>query len=218
VRRLPRDLAVGRNAGRITSEGTRSSDEGRRTIGGSLRHGLGDRMGTMSRRDFYTLTQAARVLEISQRRLLEMLETGEIEGEQDPQSSRWKIPKHAVHELVPAGSSPESPTEDFPEQSTEMLLDLVDELGNLQREVGRLRHSLDLARRAEKEEKERLLADLKQEREQAERTLRVERDRLLEGQRRERERADRLQEEANRLREELESERNKGSWRRLFGG
>jgi hypothetical protein len=99
-----------------------------------------------------------------------------------------------------------------------MLLDLVEELGNLQREVGRLRHSLDLARRAEKEEKERLLADLKQEREQTERTLRVERDRLLEGQRRERERADRLQEEANRLREELESERNKGSWRRLFGG
>jgi excisionase family DNA binding protein len=175
-------------------------------------------MGTMARRDFYTLTQAARVLEISQRRLLEMLETGEIEGEQDPQSSRWKIPKHAVHELVATGSSPESPTEDFPEQSTEMLVDLVDELGNLQREVGRLRHSLDLARRAEKEEKERLLADLKQEREQTERTLRVERDRLLEGQRRERERADRLQEEANRLREELESERNKGSWRRLFGG
>jgi excisionase family DNA binding protein len=175
-------------------------------------------MGTMSRRDFYTLTQAARVLEISQRRLLEMLESGEIEGEQDPQSSRWKIPKHAVHELVPAGPSPESPTEDFQEQSTEMLLELVDELGNLQREVGRLRHSLDLARRAEKEEKERLLAELEQVRVQAESTLRAERDRLLEVQRRERERADRLQEEANRLRKELESERNKGSWRRLFGG
>jgi excisionase family DNA binding protein len=175
-------------------------------------------MGTMARRDFYTLTQAARVLEISQRNLLEMLESGEIEGEQDPQSSRWKIPKHAVHELIPAGPSPESPTGDVQEQSTEMLLELVDELGTLQREVGRLRHSLDLARRAEKEEKERLLAELEQEREQAESTLRAERDRLLEVQRRERERADRLQEEANRLREELESERNKGSWRRLFGG
>ena len=172
----------------------------------------------MPTRDFYTLVEAAQILEIPQRRLLEMLEAGEIEGEQDPQSSRWKIPKHAVHKLVSAGPSPESPTEDFPEQSTEMLLDLVDELGNLQREVGRLRHSLDLARRAEKEEKERLLAELEQEREQAESTLRAERDRLLEVQRRERERADRLQEEANRLREDLESERNKGSWRRLFGG
>ena len=172
----------------------------------------------MARRDFYTLTEATRVLEISQRRLLEMLETGEIEGEQDPQSSRWKIPKHAVHKLVPDGLSPEEPSEELSEQPTEMLLELVDELGNLQREVGRLRHGLDLARRAEKEEKERLLAELKLEREQAESTLRAERDRLLEVQRRERERADRLQEEANRLREELESERSKGSWRRLFGG
>jgi DNA repair exonuclease SbcCD ATPase subunit len=154
-----------------------------------------------------------------------MLETGEIEGEQDPQSSRWKIPRHAVDEPVTAGPSPEGPTEELPEQSTEIIQELVDELGNVHREVGLLRNRLDRARRAEKEEKEFLLAELEQERErrrqeleQAESTLRAERERLLEEQRRERERADRLQEEANKLREELESERNKGSWRRLFGG
>jgi excisionase family DNA binding protein len=179
----------------------------------------------MARRDFYTLTEAARVLEVPQRRLLEMLETGEIEGEQDPQSSRWKIPKHAVDELVPAGPSPEGPTEELPEQSTEMIQQLVDELGNLHREVGLLRNRLDRARRAEKEERELLLAELEQERErhrqrleQAESTQRAERERLLEDLRRERDRADKLQQEANRLREELESERNRGSWRRLFGG
>ena len=151
-------------------------------------------------KDFYTLAEAARVLEIPQRRLLEMLETGEVEGEQDPQSSRWKIPKHAADELLPTGPSPEGPTEVFPERSTEMIQQLIDELGNLHREVARLRNRLNRAWRTEKEERELLLAELEQEREK------------------QRERADKLQEEADRLREELESERNKGSWRRLLGG
>ena len=154
-------------------------------------------------RDFYTLAEAARVLEIPQRRLLEMLETAEIEGEQDPQSSRWRIPKHAVHALLATTPSPEEPpAKELPERSAEMIHQLVDELGNLHRELGSLRNRLNLARRAEKEERELLLAELEQERE---------------GRRRERDRADRLEEQASRLREELESERNKGSWRRLLG-
>jgi hypothetical protein len=157
----------------------------------------------MPSRDFYTLAEAARVLEMPQRRLLEMLEIGEIEGEQDPQSSRWQISKHAVDELVSASPSPEGPTEEFPERSTEMIQELVDELGNLHMEVGHLRNRLSVARRTEKEERELLLAELEQEREKYDQ---------------ERERADKLQEEANRLRVELESERNKGSWRRLVGG
>ena len=169
---------------------------------------LGNRTGTMARRDFYTLPEAARVLEIPQRRLLEKVETGEIEGEQDPQSSRWMISKHAVDELVStgplsAGPSPEVPTEEFPEQSTEEIRELVDELGNLHRQVGHLRNRLDRARRAEREERELLLAELEQEREKH---------------RQEHERADKLQEVVNRLSEELESERNKGSLRRLFSG
>ena len=180
----------------------------------------------MARREFYTLTEAARVLEIPQRRLLEMIETGELEGVQDPQSSRWKIPKHAVDERALADPPPESSAEGSPEQSTETLLqELVDELGNLHREVGHLKSRLDRVRRAGKEERELLLAELerererqRQEREQAENSLRSERARLLEDQRRERERADELQKEANTLREELESVRDKGSWRRLFGG
>ena len=157
----------------------------------------------MPTRDFYTLSEAARVLEIPQRRLLEMLEAGEIVGEQDPQSSRWQISKHAVDELSSSAPPTEGSAEEFPERSAEMIHELVDELGNLHSEVGRLRNRLNLARRTEKEERELVLAELEQERERH---------------RKERERADRLQEEANRLREELESERNKGSWRRLVGG
>jgi hypothetical protein len=155
----------------------------------------------MPTRDFYTLSEAAQILEVSQRRLLERLETGEIEGERDPQSGRWKIPKHAADERVSADPSPEGATEESQGQSAEMLRELVGEFGNLHRHVGHLRSRLDRARRTEREEREQLLAELMQERERH---------------RQERERANRLHEDASRLREELE--RAKGSWRRLFGG
>ena len=156
----------------------------------------------MPRRDFYTLPEAAQLLEMAQRRLLEKLESGEIEGERDPQSGRWKVSRQAVDELV-SGEEPsdESPAEEPLEWSAKMLHGLVDELGELHRQVGHLRNRLDRARRAEREERERLRAELEQERE---------------GHRRERERADRLQQEAGALREELE--RGKGALRRLFGG
>ena len=155
----------------------------------------------MPGRDFYTLSEAAQILELSQRRLLEWLETGEIEGERDPQSGRWKIPKHAADERASADTSPEDATEESTGESAEMIREVVDELGNLHRQVGHLKSRLDRARRTEREEREQLLSELEQARE---------------GHRQERERADRLHEEASRLREDLE--RDKGSWRRLFGG
>ncbi len=165
----------------------------------------------MPTRDFYTLAEAARVPEIPQRLLLKILETGEIKAEEDPLSSRWRIPKHAVDGLVLTGPSPEGPTEESPERSTEMIQQLVDELGNLHRQVGHLRTRLDRARRAENDEREHLLAELeqeregrRQEREEAESTLQAEQERW--------------QKERERLQEELETERNKGSWRRLLGG
>jgi hypothetical protein len=76
-------------------------------------------------------------------------------------------------------------------------------MGELHRQVGHLRSRLDRARRAEIEERELQQAELEQARE---------------SHRRERERANKLQQEAGTLREELESERSKGSLRRLFGG
>ena len=155
----------------------------------------------MPTRDFYTLPEAAQILDAPQRSLLKRLETGEIEGEQDPQSGRRKIPKQAVDERVSAESSPEDTAEEPQGQSAEMLRELVSEMGDLHRLVGHLRSRLDRARRTEREEWENLLAELEQERE---------------GHRRERERADRLHKEARRLRKELE--RAKGPWRRLFGG
>src|SRR5215210_1769479 len=155
----------------------------------------------MPTRDFYTLPEAAQILEVPQRSLLKSLETGDIEGERDPQSGRWKIPKQAVDERVSAESSPEDAAEESQGEFAEMLRELVSDMGDLHRLVGHLRSRLDRARRIERGERENLLTELEQERYEH---------------RRERERADRLHEEASRLREELE--RAKGSWRKLFGG
>src|SRR5918997_4203298 len=119
----------------------------------------------MPTRDFYTLSEAAQILEISQRRLLEGLETGEIEVERDPQSGRWKIPKHAADERVSADPSPEGATEESQEQAAEMLWELVGELGDLHRQVGHLRSRLDRARLTAREKREQLLVELEQERE-----------------------------------------------------
>ena len=52
------------------------------------------------RKGFYTVSEAAKVLGVGQRRILEMLETNELEGERDPISSRWKIAKHAADEFA----------------------------------------------------------------------------------------------------------------------
>src|SRR5918996_460677 len=150
----------------------------------------------MPTRDFYTLPEAAQILEAPQRNLLKSLENGEIEGERDPQSGRWKIPKQAVDERVATESLPEDTAEESQGKSAEMLRKLGGEMGDLHRQVGHLRSRLDRARRAERAEREQLLAELEQERE---------------GHRRERERANRLYEDASRLRKELE--RAKGSWR-----
>jgi excisionase family DNA binding protein len=105
----------------------------------------------MPRRDFYTIPEAAQLLETAQRRLLERLESGEIEGERDPQSGRWKVSRQAVDELVSAAASAEDPAEESPGSSAEMLHGLVEELGELHRQVGYLKSRLDRARRKRRE-------------------------------------------------------------------
>ncbi len=184
-------------------------------------------------KDFYTLPEAAQVLGVTQRHLLEMLAAKEIEGEQDPNSGRWKISGHAVHEVVPELLPTDQPLggpqEDTTELPTETVQQLIGELDDLQKELGGLKRRLEFLQRAQttawQKERELLLGELEQEREErrrereeAESTLQAERNRLLEDQRREHERADELREEADRLREDLETERSKGSWkRRLLG-
>ena len=84
---------------------------------------------------------------------LKSLETGEIEGEQDPQSGRWKIPKTSRRRTGIHRDLTEVTAEESRGQSAEMLRELG-EMGDLHRLVGHLKSRLDRARRTERREGE----------------------------------------------------------------
>ena len=249
------------------------------------------------RKGFYTVSEAAGVLGVGQRRILEMLETKEIEGERDPASSRWRISKRAIHGLAPeeppatkepplseeppvtdqdtvelqvaeeaqateelvdneellfASQPPrEAPTERSSEDSTE---ETRERIGELERLYERLQYQQEAEKASWQVAKRALLAaanreqqlnealqkevtklrteleeswgltskleglnDRLQHSQQAQRAeWRKERESLLAALDRERQHAEELQGEVQRLRDELQTERKKPSWRRLF--
>jgi excisionase family DNA binding protein len=139
--------------------------------------------------DFYVVKDAARILDVGEHRVRQMLREGELEGTRDPILDRWKIPKAAVHAL--REKRPTKPPKKALEASQDAT-DLLSVVRDLERELGRMEGRLQIT-------------------EVAESTLR-------ESLERERERADRLEEGAEKLRTELEAERSKGFWARLFRG
>ena len=48
-------------------------------------------------RDFYTPSEAAQILDVPLRRILERSAAGEIEAEKDPLTGRWRIPKKSLN-------------------------------------------------------------------------------------------------------------------------
>jgi len=170
--------------------------------------------------DTYTTAEAGRILRRSNRRILQMLESGELEGEKD-ESGRWRIPQRVIHELLPsrparkgAANGAFKARQEFLEVS-ESTIETQLRMEALQRELGRLEGRLELTAVAESTLRE----SLERERERADA---------------ERERAEALQLEAERLREQLAeastlprpSENGPGTapvedrrswWRRFFG-
>ena len=151
-----------------------------------------------SQEDTYTTTEAARILRRSSRRVLQMLEARELEGDKDS-AGRWRIPQRAVHDLLPRrplrehpGGQPRGTSEPI-EGAAELRL----RVESLQRELGRLEGRLELTSVAESTLRE----SLERERERADA---------------ERKRADALQLEANKLRTWL-GEARLSWWRRFFG-
>lgn len=139
----------------------------------------------MEGEETYTVTEAAKILRVTDRAVRKWLSQGSLEGSQDD-SGRWQIPQRAVHARLE--ERPPREAREEPESAGEMLEIVRD----LERRLGRAEARAELTERAES-------------------TLREERDRLLT------ERGE-AQEEARRLREQLDAERGKGFWRRLFGG
>ena len=56
---------------------------------------------------FHTPAEAARILHVPLRRVLEWLASGEIEAEQDPVSGRWSIPSASLKSSEPAKQTEE---------------------------------------------------------------------------------------------------------------
>ena len=63
---------------------------------GSERSGEGTLPAGESGRDFYTPSEAARLLQVPLRSVLKWLETGEVEAEVDPLNGRWKVSKASL--------------------------------------------------------------------------------------------------------------------------
>jgi hypothetical protein len=140
--------------------------------------------------DYYTVSEAARILSLGGHRIRQMLREGELEGRRDQMSGRWFADKRAVHALkeerdakrearAPARRPSETP------QTPVEALQYQERLEALARELGRLEGRLQLT-------------------EQAESTLR--------------EQLERERERAVRAEAELQAERSKGFWARMFGG
>jgi excisionase family DNA binding protein len=188
---------------------------------------------TSAWQEYYTVFEAAKVLDISERRVRQIAQDGKIEGVRTDEG--WKLFRYSVHNFRDHKEA-QTPTRGGREPSLEAR-EWIERVTTLERELGRLEGRLELTERAEstmREERERLLEELAREREWAvqvqERTEEMqreaeqfirERDEAQEETRRLQEERDRLlaeaAEEARDLREELEAERSKGFWRRLFG-
>ncbi len=146
----------------------------------------------------YTPLQAGRVRRVSDERIRQLLEAKEIEGEK--RSGRWHVFPWSVHEALEKRGSPRSRSRR--ERSPHSGEDAAREAQELQARVE------DLSYRLGRSEARAELT------EQAESTLREERERILEDLRRERERSGRLESELTEAREAAA----RSWWRRIFGG
>jgi hypothetical protein len=157
----------------------------------------------------YTVEEAAKVLGRTPGRIRQMLRGGELSGEHEDGDERkpWRVHKWSAHALRdrlqedrPAagrGTASRSPRE--PRESPESAYELFRVVQDLQRELGRVEGRLEITETAESTLRE----DLERERRRAEE---------------ERARAEAERERAEELRRELEAERSRGFWSRLFGG
>jgi excisionase family DNA binding protein len=151
----------------------------------------------MEERETYTASEAAKVLKLSTRRVRQLAETEEIEGTRDAEGN-WRLDKASVHTFrderrLGSSKSQEGSRSRSKRSDSSTAWDRVTEL---ERALGRLEGEM---------------------RARAELTATTE-STLRESLERERERADRLEERAEKLRDELEAERSRGFWARLFGG
>lgn len=139
--------------------------------------------------EHYTPSEASRVLRrsgrpVSERRIRQMLQAGELEGEQS-QTGRWSIPRRVVHELLE--QYPRSDTTgvgdvatpkksaagaESPAEASESFAELMERVQSLSYRLGAAERQIELTERAEssvREERDRLASELEREREERQR-------------------------------------------------
>jgi len=172
------------------------------------------------RSEVYTVQEAAKVLDITDRRVRALAQEGRIEGERT--EAGWKLFRYSVHSFRDERRGRERPLP--PQDSGLGISEWLSRVEGLQRELGRLEGRLEITERAEstvRQERDRLHRELEEERQQRLSDVERERAERLVAQ----QKVDRLsqehaqvEDEAERLRAELEAERSRGFWSRLFGG
>lgn len=115
----------------------------------------------------YTPREAERILAradkpLSERRIRQMLQAGELEGYQD-ETGRWHVARHEIHRML------EERRESQPGGTTEASESFAvsRDLRDLERQLGRLEGRVELSERAEstiRDERDRLIGELEEER------------------------------------------------------
>jgi excisionase family DNA binding protein len=150
--------------------------------------------------DTYSVSEAAKILQLTEGRIRQMLRAGDLEGAPPDQSHGrgWRIPMRAVHAILEERRGRADAVAELSAEAQGTALGEAAELRarveTLQRELGRLEGHLELTERTESTIREQL--------------------------QRERERADEAELEARRLRAALEEARKPEPpwWQRMYGG
>ncbi len=128
---------------------------------GGERSGEGTLPAGESGRDFYTPSEAARLLQVSLRSVLKWLETGEVEAEVDPLNGRWKISKASLQSFGAVEQTEEELVWRY--EKERLLAELHAEQERADRERDRADRERSRADR-EREQAERLRRELEIER------------------------------------------------------
>jgi hypothetical protein len=139
----------------------------------------------------YTPIEAGRVLGVSDERIRQLIDAGEIAGEK--RAGRWHVYRVSVHHQLEQRGSPRArrSRQRSPHSGEDAARELRARVEDLSYRLGRSEARAELT-------------------EQAESTIR-------ETLQRERERADGLEAELRETRDQLEASRRRGFWSRLFG-
>jgi excisionase family DNA binding protein len=103
--------------------------------------------------EYYTASEAAKLLGISGSRVRQLLKTGELEGEQDPLSDRWRVSRASVHARREERGMREPQPPSTPSADSTPW---VDRIAELERALGRAEATRELTEQAHSTTREAL--------------------------------------------------------------